>query len=162
MAPPPIAGSGYPLIECGNVIEQAGSYLLVKESKESAGFRFNLPAGKAEVGESLTEAAVREAHEETGLHVRIDHLVGIYQCVRTGEGFSVVHFVFASTVIGGEVQPSAEHPDVQYFGREDIRELGRQRLLRGSHIERALDAHGRGEWLSADLVEVVPASALPA
>lgn len=149
------------IIGCGNVIEQDGLYLLVKESKRSARSRFNLPAGKPEVGESVMEAAEREAEEESGLQVRVDHLVGVYQCVRTSEGFSVVNFVFASTVIGGAIRVTATHPEVKYFTRDEIRELGRRRLLRGSHIELAVEAHLRGVRMPVDLVRIVPASPLP-
>ena len=149
------------IIGCGNVIEQGSAYLLVKESKRSARSRFNLPAGKPEVGEALMEAAAREAEEESGLQVRVEYLIGMYQCVRTSEGFSVVNFVFASTVTGGAIRTTAAHPQVEYFSRDEIRELGRRRLLRGSHIELAIDAYVRGDRLPVDLVRVVPASPLP-
>ena len=106
------------IVGCCNVIsDDAGRYLLVRESKPSARSRFNLPAGKLEVGETLWEAAVREAKEETGLDVEIEHLIGLYQCVRTTEGFAVVNFVFASRVLGGTLAETVEHPVVRFFTR---------------------------------------------
>lgn len=149
------------IVGCGNLVERHGSYLLVRESKPSARARFNLPAGKPEVGETLAEAAVREAKEETGLDVAVDHLVGLYQCPQTSEGFGVVNFVFASRVVGGDLATSSAHPEVGFFTRAEIRDLAGRRLLRGTHIELAIDDHARGQRLPLDVLHVVPASRLP-
>ncbi len=155
------AASGV-IIGCGNLVVRAGSYLLVREGKPSARARFNLPAGKPEVGETLIEAAVREAKEESGLDVTVDHLVGLYHCPQTGEGFGVLNIVFASRVTGGTIATSVAHPEVRYFTREEVADLSARRLLRGSHIELAMDAHALGQRLPLDLLRSVPASPLPA
>lgn len=149
------------LVGCCNVIEDNGSYLLVKESKPSARSRYNLPAGKAEVGECFAEAAIREAEEESGLVVEVERLVGIYHCARTSEGFGVVNFVFASRVVGGAIRVSDAHPIVRYFTRVEIAGLARDGLLRGSHIELALDHHAQGRKLPTDTLQNVPPSPFP-
>jgi len=98
-------------VVCANLIrDQSGSVCLVRESKPQALGRWSLPAGRAEVGESLREAAAREALEETGLVVDIGRLIGIYHSPKTLEGGSAVSFVFESTVVGGEFTTSVEHP----------------------------------------------------
>jgi len=149
------------LIGCSNLIVDEGRYLLVRESKASARSRWNLPAGKPEVGETLVEAAVREAREETGLEVAPEYIVGLYQCPETSEGFSVLNVVFASHVTGGDLATSSEHPEVRYLTRAEIAELAARGLVRGSHIEQAIDAHANGAWLPLELIEVVPASPFP-
>lgn len=148
------------IVGCCNVIaDDAGRFVLVRESKESSRRRYNLPAGKPEVGETLVEAAAREALEETGLTVRPERLVGVWQCPRTSEGFGVVNFVFASRIEGGDLTPSDEHPEVRFFGRDEIARLAEQHLLRGMHIVPALDAYDRDQ--RAPAVEIVQASPLP-
>ena len=147
---------------CNLIIDGSDRCLLVQESKASARGRFNLPAGKPEIGETLVEAAVREAFEETGLHVAVDHLVGLYQCPETSEGFGVLNVVFASHVVDGAITTSEAHPVVQYFTREQIAAMAEQRLIRGTHIELAIDDYLAGHELPAGMIRIVPPSPLPA
>lgn len=154
--------TGQVLVCACNLVADGDSYLLVRETKPSARGRLNLPAGTLEVGETLVEAAERECREETGLLVRAERLVGIYQCPRTSEGFAVVNFVFASTATGGELTPSRRHPDVAYFSRTAIKELAARHMLRGTHIQRAIDDYEAGFGHPPSLVQAVRASPLPA
>jgi 8-oxo-dGTP diphosphatase len=155
-----LASTPVVIIGCCNLIADDSRYLLVRESKYSARARYNLPAGKPEPGETLVEAAAREAREETGLEVAVDSLVGLYHCPRTSEGFGVVNFVFSSRRIMGDVRTSPQHPEVRYFSRAEINDLAAKRLIRGTHIERAIDDYEDGKRLPLSIVEVVPASPL--
>lgn len=79
-----------------------------------------LPGGGVEDGESLAEAAVREAKEETGVDVELTRLVGVYS--RIGGIWNDVHAVlFAARPVGGELklQPG-ETVEVEYFPFDDI------------------------------------------
>ena len=94
-----------------------------------------LPGGGVEDGESVAEAAVREAQEETGVQVELTRLVGVYS--RLGGMWSDVHAVlFAAKPVGGElkVQPG-ETVEVAYFRFDDIPD----EVLFG-HKKRILDA----------------------
>jgi 8-oxo-dGTP diphosphatase len=146
---------------CNLVTNDAGCYLLVQESKASAWYRFNLPAGKPEEGETLVDAAVREAQEETGLDVAVDHLVGIYQCPRTSEGFGVVNFVFFSQVVGGALRTSLAHPVVRYFSTKEIAEMVSARMIRGRHVPAAIADHESGRHLATSLIQIVPEMGRP-
>jgi 8-oxo-dGTP diphosphatase len=94
-----------------------------------------LPGGSVERDESLAQAAMREAREETGLEVRLTRLVGTYS--RPGWLDGGLHvIVFAADVTGGELFPQAEEVlEMRYFGRD---ELPAEMLL--GHRQRALDA----------------------
>lgn len=60
------------------LVEREGRYLLVEERVESR-LVLNQPAGHWEAGETLLEACVREALEETGWDVEPEHLLGLYE-----------------------------------------------------------------------------------
>lgn len=60
------------------VIEQDGKFLVVEERSKSGRLVLNQPAGHLEQGESLVDAVVREALEETGHRFLPTHVVGFY------------------------------------------------------------------------------------
>ena len=81
-----------------------------------------LPGGGVEDGESLAEAAIREAKEDTGVDVELTRLIGVYS--RIGGMWNDVHAVlFAGRPIGGElkIQPG-ETVEVAYFSFDEIPE----------------------------------------
>ncbi len=94
-----------------------------------------LPGGGVEDGESLAEAGIREAKEETGIDVELTSLVGVYS--RVGGMWNDVHTVlFRARPIGGAVQlQPGETIEVAYFPFDQIP----TELLYG-HKQRILDA----------------------
>lgn len=60
------------------VMARAGKLLFVEE-RCAEGAVLNQPAGHVEPGEALEAAAVREALEETGWHVRLRAALGLYR-----------------------------------------------------------------------------------
>ena len=79
-----------------------------------------LPGGSVEEGESLAEASIREAKEETGLDVELTRLVGVYS--RMGGGMHDVHAVlYTAKPIGGELKTQPhETIEVAYFPFEQL------------------------------------------
>jgi 8-oxo-dGTP pyrophosphatase MutT (NUDIX family) len=49
-----------------------------RSTRRQVGF-YNLPAGTLEVHEDFTECITREAKEETGADITLEHFVGVYQ-----------------------------------------------------------------------------------
>jgi ADP-ribose pyrophosphatase YjhB (NUDIX family)/GNAT superfamily N-acetyltransferase len=77
-----------------------------------------LPAGFMELGESAEEAAIRECHEETGLLVRVDHLLGVFSF---GEGQSTgLLIIYAATATGGELDAADDATEVGVFAPDAL------------------------------------------
>jgi ADP-ribose pyrophosphatase YjhB (NUDIX family)/GNAT superfamily N-acetyltransferase len=88
-----------PIPAVGVVVELEGQVVLVRRRYEPRAGYWALPAGFMELGESAEEAAIRECHEETGLLVQIDHLLGVYS-FGLGEQSGLV-IIYAATAAGG-------------------------------------------------------------
>lgn len=67
-----------PHVTVAVVVERDGRFLVVEEAAEQGRVVYNQPAGHVEKGETLEQAAVREALEETGWDVRLTGFLGLY------------------------------------------------------------------------------------
>ncbi len=90
-----------PNVTVAAVIERDGRFLLVEEHTPE-GLRFNQPAGHLEPGESLLEAAAREALEETAQRFVPEYLVGIYQWTRPQGDITYLRFAYGGRIEGDE------------------------------------------------------------
>jgi len=79
-----------------------------------------LPGGAVDEGESVAQAAIREAREETGLEVKLNYLIGLYS--RPGWPGAGGHIIsFAAEPIGGELKADpSEVIDIGYFAPDEI------------------------------------------
>ena len=103
--------------------ESRKTILLTKRTDNG---RWCLPGGGMDPGESVEEACVREAYEETGLHVKVTRLVGVYTSpdlvieYADGNIFHPVSLSFEVEITGGELGLSDETTEVGYFNIEDL------------------------------------------
>jgi 8-oxo-dGTP pyrophosphatase MutT (NUDIX family) len=113
--------------------------------QRSDGGQWGLPGGSVEIGESVSEAVVREVREETGLTVAPRRLIGIYseprlQVVRYPNG-NVWHYVnvcFECIVRGGTLTTCDETLALEWFADDAL-----PRTLLPNHRIRIRDARTR-------------------
>ena len=105
-----------PKLVIGVIPERRGRILLMRRAIEPRRGFWTFPGGFMEIDESAEECAAREAHEETGVTVRIVDLVGVYS--RPGPG--IVSIVFRGRVTGGRVDPGLEALEARWFDPRDI------------------------------------------
>ena len=90
-----------------------------------------LPSGGVEDGESLTQAAIRETKEETGLDVELTRLVAIYS--RLGGWWNGYGVLFAAKPVGGEIKcQEGETIAVEWFAFDELPDplsLGHKRRI---------------------------------
>jgi ADP-ribose pyrophosphatase YjhB (NUDIX family) len=109
------------------VTDDSGRILLIRRTDND---NWALPGGAIDVGESITDAAVRETQEETGIRCQVTGLVGLYSNPRhvieyTSDGevrqeFSIVLIALA---VGGSPTTSSESSEVAWATRDEIERL---------------------------------------
>ena len=101
-----------PKIAVGTVIRMTdGRIVLVRRAIEPGYGKWVFPGGYVDRGEEIRLAAIREAREESGLDVRLDHLINIYSYA----GRTPIIVVYAATCLGGELAVDEEGLEVRAF-----------------------------------------------
>jgi len=115
------SGCGYifylnPKIAAGVIPREGNKIWLLRRNIPPGDGRWTFPGGYVDLGESVPDAAVREAFEETGLNVRLDGLLNVYSYTNVG----IVLVAYSGTVVGGKAALSRESQEVRAFRLQDI------------------------------------------
>lgn len=104
------------------ICDEAGRVLLMLRGREPQRGRWSVPGGRVEPGETLEQAAAREALEETGLRVRIGQELW-WLTVSADDGRIYEVHDFAATVTGGTLVPGDDAADARWVGRAELATL---------------------------------------
>lgn len=132
-----------PELTVAAVIEQNGRYMLVEEHV-SGRLVLNQPAGHVERGESLAQAVVREALEETAWSFVPEAIVGVYLWDPEGGQNPFLRVAFSGRCTAHDSQRTLDDgiERVVWMSRPDM--TARSDRLRSPMVLRAVDDYERG------------------
>lgn len=108
------------------VLDDAARLLMIRRTDNNL---YALPGGRHELGETMTEAAVRETREETGLEVEVTGLIGIFSnpehvmAYSDGEVRQEFSICFRARVLGGAPRTSSESSEVVWVDRDQLDDI---------------------------------------
>lgn len=111
-----------PKVGVGVLVVQDGRLLLVRRTMKPEIGKWSIPAGYLDAGEEPRATAVREAFEETGLHVTIERLIDVYHNP-PAEGGASIFILYEASVSGGTLQAGDDADAAQFFDPEDLPDI---------------------------------------
>jgi 8-oxo-dGTP diphosphatase len=93
------------------VLNDNKEILLIKGPRRG----WEMPGGQVEEGESLSEAAIRETKEESGIDIEIIKFCGVFQNVKG----CICNTLFLAKPIGGQPRATSESLETRYFTIEE-------------------------------------------
>ena len=113
-----------PLVGVGAIIIEDSHVVLVKRLHPPLQAEWSIPGGVLEVGEMVRDAAIREAHEETGLTVEPSELLGVYDRILLNPEQRVqYHYVlidFFCRRVAGDLAAASDAGEARWFTREEL------------------------------------------
>ncbi|MGH3087351.1 MAG: NUDIX domain-containing protein [Rubrobacteraceae bacterium] len=102
------------------VIPSEGGIVLIQRKNEPFKGEWALPGGFVDIGETVENAAVREAKEETSLEVELSKLVGVYSDPERDPRGHNVSIVFLARIAGGEMKADTDADEVEVLDPSSV------------------------------------------
>ena len=113
-----------PIVGIGVVIVRGCKIVLIKRGNEPSKGKWTIPGGLVELGESVEEAVIREAKEETCLDVENPQLIDVVGNVDLDEQGKVkYHYVIIDYLVqvkGGNIQAASDAAELLWVGFEEV------------------------------------------
>jgi 8-oxo-dGTP diphosphatase len=113
-----------PVVAVGVIIRQGDRIALIRRDKEPSKGLWTFPGGAIELGESLRDAAGREALEETGLQVEVGEVATVIDNIvhdRTGRiRYHYVIVDYHARPLGGTLRPGTDVSEALWAGLADL------------------------------------------
>src|SRR2546427_12211147 len=91
----------------GVLIREGGLVTVIRGNPPYLGMHA-LPGGHVELGETMEAAMLREFHEETGLRVEVERIVGVYSDPRRDPRGPLVSVAYSLRATGGTLRARAD------------------------------------------------------
>lgn len=131
------------------VRNEAGELLLIHKTDNDL---WALPGGGHEIGESIEDTVVREVEEETGIHVEVLDVSGLYtdpahvMAYDDGEVRQQFSICFRARPIRGDLRTSSESKEVRWVSPADLGSLDIHPSMR-LRIDHGLDDERREPYI---------------
>ncbi len=138
-------GYATPKVDVRAVVFRDDELLMVREKVDGG---WTLPGGWADVGDSPSEAAVREVFEESGYRVRAVKLLAVYDRNRHNHPpipWYVYKLLFRCELLGGEPTESMETDGIGFFKEHQLPELSLSRVV-PEQIHRMFEHLRHPDW----------------
>jgi ADP-ribose pyrophosphatase YjhB (NUDIX family) len=105
------------------VLDEQDRVLLIRRTDNGL---WAIPGGAQDFGEYISDTAVRETKEESGVDVEVTGVVGIYtnpnhvMAYTDGEVRQQFSICFRARYVGGEPTPSNESSEVRWVARDEL------------------------------------------
>jgi 8-oxo-dGTP diphosphatase len=113
-----------PLVGVGGVVIADGRALLIKRGGPPLQGEWSIPGGMLELGETLDQGVRRELAEETGLEVRVEDLIEVFERVfLDDDGRTKYHFVildYLCEAVSREARAGSDVTDVAWAREEEL------------------------------------------
>jgi len=114
----------HPLVGVGAVIVRNGAVLLVQRAHDPGRGKWAMPGGRLRLGETLAQAARREAHEETGVEVEPGEALSVTDLIQHDDAGRVrYHYVLVDLLaryVSGEPRAGSDALDVRWVDARDL------------------------------------------
>ena len=107
-------------VAVGLIVKNGQALLAKRAEHQHQGGRFEFPGGKVEAGELVTDALVRELHEELGIHIHIGQ--SLPASTHHYPTFVVTLYPFVCTIESGEIVLH-EHAAVTWLPPDELHTL---------------------------------------
>jgi ADP-ribose pyrophosphatase YjhB (NUDIX family)/ribosomal protein S27AE len=105
-----------PKVAACTIFEHGGKIVLARRAIDPGYGKWVFPGGFVDRGETVEEAAIREAREEVNADVELREVVGVYSY----PGVPVVVVVFAAALLNDELEAADECLEIRFFTKEEI------------------------------------------
>jgi len=106
-----------PVVAVDVLIRKDDGYVFIKRKNEPYRGRWAIPGGLVEYGETVEQAAKREAKEETGLDVKLIQLIGVYSDPTRDPRGHCISIAYLAEAVSGELKAATDAKKAKIFKR---------------------------------------------
>jgi 8-oxo-dGTP diphosphatase len=107
-----------PVVAVDVLIRKDDGYVFIKRKNEPYRGCWAIPGGLVEYGETVEQAAEREAKEETGLDVKLIRLVGVYSDPTRDPRGHCISIAYLAEIVSGELRAATDAKKAKIFKRK--------------------------------------------